>query len=69
MITGYTFLTSVLIVLLVVAIVYRKVRVPAQEISRRMCAFVAGREKQTHEEKLPVRRTVMQIPCRRSWTT
>ena len=51
----YTILTSVLIVLVVIAIVYRKVRVPAREICRRMSEYVAAREKQTHVDKLPVR--------------
>ena len=52
MIAIYMVVTSVLIVLGVIAIVYRRVRLPAREISRRMSEYVANREKHTHEEKL-----------------
>ena len=50
----YMVLTSVLIVLGVVAVVYRRVRRPAREISRRMSEYVANREKKAHEEKLVI---------------
>ena len=54
MIAIYMILTSVLIVLGVIAVVFRGVRRPAREISRRMSEYVANREKQTHEEKLRI---------------
>ena len=54
MIAIYMVLTSVLIVLGVVAVVYRRVRRPAREISRRMSEYVSNREKHAHEEKLRI---------------
>ncbi|MBQ3417140.1 MAG: SpoIIE family protein phosphatase [Ruminococcus sp.] len=55
MIMVYLSLVSTLIVLGILAVVYKKVSLPAREISRRMSGYVTNRETEKREEKLSVK--------------
>lgn len=51
----FMIISTVMIVLGVIAYAYQKIGVPAREISRRMSEYVANRENEKHEEKLVVK--------------